>query len=168
MTDPQTPEQPRKRRKYKQREGKDRALDMKHLRRVASFMYTDEELAVAMNVPIRSWYRYKQKPEILSVIQEGRAEFKMSLRRHQIAIAMGENYLKSNGVPWETRAKMMTHLGKQYLDQVERHEIRGNAESPLVTQQLDSDKKAEYKKKFATPQEVWNLLDAALQEKPQG
>lgn len=159
----------KKKRAYVRKDSGNAQLDLEHLEKCASFMYTDDELALAMKVPLRSWGRYKDRLEVAAAIAEGRSKFKTSLRRQQIAMAMGDTYLKSNGVPWDTRARMMTHLGKQYLDQVEKVEHRGNKDQPIVTEQrVDSRNKAEYKKKFTKPAEVWQLLDAAILEKPKG
>lgn len=152
----------------RKRGGQEIKPDLAHIKKCASFMYTDEELAVACKVSVPTFVKWKKDPAVITAIEEGKADFKTSLRRHQIAIAMGTEYMKSNGVPWDTRARMITHLGKQYLDQVEKVEHRGNKEQPIVTQQVDSRSKAEYKKKFTKPSEVWALLDAAILEKPQG
>ncbi len=89
-------------------------VDPARVRDLARFMYTDEEIAVALGI---SWATFKNRkvenPEIQVAIDEGKANGRRSLRSKQLETAMKGN------VP------MQIFLGKQYLDQADKSKIEG-------------------------------------------
>lgn len=83
-------------------------FDYDQIRKLARFMFTDEELAVALGCTRKTIQRRRQDdPEFVQAIQEGHADGKKSLRAAQLSAAMKGN------------TTMLVWLGKQYLGQKE-------------------------------------------------
>lgn len=146
--------------KPKKRGRKERPIDLEKLRKLASFMHTDDEMSVAMDVALATFKKWKQRDEVKLAIVNGRADFKRSLRAHQVAIVLSDAPMKGNGVPWAQRVSMSVHLGKQYLEQKDKVEHSGDQKSPVVP--VDKFNRKEYEKKFPTIRDLWAELDAQI------
>jgi hypothetical protein len=88
-------------------------IDLAKVRELARFMFTDEELAVALGVCSKTLQRRRHDdPKFVQAIEEGHANGKKSLRAAQFQSAI------TNG-----NITMQIWLGKQYLNQKDKGEL---------------------------------------------
>ena len=82
-------------------------VDYAKVRDLARFMFTDEELAVALGCCAKTLQRRRQDdPEFVKAVEEGHANGRKSLRASQFASAIQKG-----------NTTMLIWLGKQYLGQ---------------------------------------------------
>lgn len=92
-------------------------LDIEQVEKLAGIGCTDEEIAVVMGVCRATISnKKKQDKEFLDAIKKGREKMKASIRRMQMSSAVGGN------------VTMMIWLGKQYLDQTDKRDIKQTGE----------------------------------------
>ena len=98
-------------------------IDYEKVRKMATFMFTDEELAVALGCNKKTLQRRKKDdPLFVEAIEEGYANGRKSLRAAQFKSAITDG-----------NTTMQIWLGKQYLDQKDKSELAGPNGKPLQT-----------------------------------
>jgi len=88
-------------------------IDLEEIERMARTFCTEAEIAYVVGLRPDSFsHRKGREPELAQAIEKGRADGRRSLRQKQYVMAMNGN------------VTMLIWLGKQYLDQSDRHEIK--------------------------------------------
>lgn len=109
-------------------------IDLAMVYRAASIGCPNDEIAALCGVGRQTIYdRVRLDPEFAAALERGRDEGKATLRRRQWQLAMAGN------------PTMLIWLGKQMLDQRDKHEHSGDPERPVVTEVVY---------RWATPQEI--------------
>lgn len=96
---------------------------LKDIKNLARLHCTDGEISAFLGVTQVTFIAFKRDhPEIVDLLNEGRGEGKISLRRAQFKLAVdGQN------------GNMQIFLGKQYLGQSDKHEFTGKNGGPIQT-----------------------------------
>lgn len=94
----------RKSTKNTKKRGRKVELSIKNLKDLASVGLTDDEIVMILDISDDVLQKHRKK------LQEGRASLKQSLKRKQIELAL------------EGNTTMLVWLGKQYLNQKDKHE----------------------------------------------
>jgi|SRR6056300_1144710 len=88
-------------------------IDLDDLRRICLLNCTMPEIAAYLRIPLRTLEdRISAEPELKEIIQNGREQGKLSIRRKQFQIMDKEN-----------SATMAIWLGKQLLGQRDKHDV---------------------------------------------
>ena len=88
-------------------------IDISDLRKVCVLQLTMPEIAAYFDIPLRTLEdRVKAEPELRDIIQQGREQGKISVRRKQFQIMDEQN-----------NATMAIWLGKQLLGQRDKHDV---------------------------------------------
>jgi hypothetical protein len=99
-------------------------IDSTELQALCRIHATNEEIAAHFNVSVRTIQRLKKNPAFAEFVARGRADGKISLRRAQWKNALGGN------------VTMQIWLGKQELNQRDRHEITGANGGPISIREM--------------------------------
>lgn len=109
------------------------ALTEAQIEQLAAFGCTDAEIAVLAELDEKT-----VKRSFAPLLKKGRANLRRNLRSAQIKKALGHYVEKTDKdgtievyqTPPDTT--MLIWMGKQYLEQRDKHEIAGDAERPVV------------------------------------
>jgi hypothetical protein len=115
-------------------------LNLETLQALCQVHATDEEIADSQGVSVRTIERRrKDDPAFAAIFAKGKAEGKLSVRKAQFIKATVD---RDTG--------MLIWLGKQILDQKERHEITGANGGPIeiasIQRMLDNLPEAEFRR----------------------
>ncbi|HCE10672.1 MAG TPA: hypothetical protein DEQ40_19090 [Oxalobacteraceae bacterium] len=106
-------------------------LDLEKLQTLCEINCTLDEIAAAFGVHKMTIIRRQQEePEFAAIIEAGRANFRVSVRRQQLALLMAGN------------ATMGVWLGKQYLGQRDQMKIEASGPNDGPIAVLDAGKLA--------------------------
>ena len=121
-------------------------VDLDAVKRLAGIGCTDEEIADIIGCT-REWVSLRKKdyPDFSNAIKTGRADIRRSLRRAQLAVALGEQPSRQSkdGVSYANPTGMLVWLGKQLLAQRQdpppERESEQVAESMLLGLDIGTD-----------------------------
>lgn len=130
-SDPNRVKQPYTRKEGSNRPGRPNAkVDLKELEKICMLNCTDAELAAYFQVSVDTIDRLKKNPEFAEIMQRGKANGKLSLRRSQFRAAMEDR-----------NPTMLIWLGKQYLEQDDKQKIEhtGKDGGAILTKHLSDE-----------------------------
>ena len=121
-------------------------FDYELIRKLSAVQCTDMEIAAIIGVSHDTIQRRKaDDPKMQDALRDGRESGKASLRRKQWSVAMGdiENKVKPDPA-------MLIFLGKNYLQQSDKHEYSGQVDAPMKFVVIEPAKKThEYKEELS-------------------
>ena len=112
-------------------------LDYELIRKLAAVQCTDCEIAAIVGISDDTFQRRKQDtPEMQAALKAGKESGRASLRRKQWAVAMGDDDKKPDPA-------MLIFLGKNYLQQSDKHEYSGQVDAPMKFVVIEPAKKTQ-------------------------
>jgi len=120
-------------------------VDVKTAEKLALIQCTDIEMALCLGVSVDTLTRRKQEDaQFAEIIERGRANGRMSLRRRQFEKAMAGS------------DTMLVWLGKNLLGQRDKHEFSGDPDNPLTVRYVvevppDPEDENEWQARYAPP-----------------
>lgn len=96
-------------------------FDLELVASIAALQCTNEEMAAVLGCSVPTLRAAKRRdPDLLAAVKKGQERGKASLRRSQFAAARGGNIT------------MMIWLGKNWLGQTDRHDVRVQQVRPVM------------------------------------